>query len=268
MVILMRLRPLLVLAALAWVGCFNVEEPPCTFACGDNGQCPDDYQCMPDGYCHLHGTGICTFPDAAMGPDLAGMMSLGDGGGDQSPAEADLSMPVESDMSMPVPSPSPSSSPAPSPSSTPTPSPSSTPVPTPSPTPTPTPTPSPTPTPITSVGPATAVTVGPSPSPSPVSLAITPSPAPSVAAPSGLLVTEYVSPPGATFDATLTYNDGSDHSLPMSYAGTVGNQDLFTCTIPAEPSSTTVTFFITVRDGALNATVDPASSQSYTYQSQ
>jgi hypothetical protein len=58
-------------------GCFEPDQPPCAYACGDNGLCPTDYQCLPDGYCHLHGQpGSCLYPDASAaltdgGPDLA-----------------------------------------------------------------------------------------------------------------------------------------------------------------------------------------------------
>src|SRR5581483_6372471 len=55
---------------LLLAGCFNVDERPCTFACGPGGACPDDYTCLNDGYCHLHGQpGDCAYSDLAM-PDL------------------------------------------------------------------------------------------------------------------------------------------------------------------------------------------------------
>jgi hypothetical protein len=57
---------------LAAAGCFNPDEPPCAYACGPNGECPDDYTCGNDNYCHLHGTGICSFSDASLvPPDLS-----------------------------------------------------------------------------------------------------------------------------------------------------------------------------------------------------
>jgi hypothetical protein len=79
---------LLVLALAPLAGCFSVEQPPCAFACGDNGKCPDDYLCMSDGYCHLHGTGVCLFSDAAPAPDMATATAP-----DDLSAAVDMSMP-------------------------------------------------------------------------------------------------------------------------------------------------------------------------------
>jgi hypothetical protein len=57
-------------------GCFNVDEPLCSFACGPMGECPDDYKCGPDNYCHLHGnTQPCGFSDASV-PDLSMSMDM------------------------------------------------------------------------------------------------------------------------------------------------------------------------------------------------
>lgn len=87
---------LALLVPLALGGCFDPDEPPCAFSCGDNGACPTDYMCLSDGFCHLHGKpGACGFPDAAQpGTDMhVGMdlMTPEDGGTDaQAP---DLSMP-------------------------------------------------------------------------------------------------------------------------------------------------------------------------------
>jgi hypothetical protein len=64
------MRALLFVMLLAG-GCFDVQEPPCAYACGPNGECPDDYSCGTDNYCHLHGTGICSFSDASFAPDLS-----------------------------------------------------------------------------------------------------------------------------------------------------------------------------------------------------
>jgi len=91
----MRLA-LLFMAALAFSGCFDVDEPLCSYACGDNGLCPDDYQCLPDGYCHLHGTpGSCGFSDASAPdssvPDLGADLSSND-----QAASMDLSMQPDS----------------------------------------------------------------------------------------------------------------------------------------------------------------------------
>ena len=85
------MRALLLAFTLLSVGCFDVDEPLCTFACGDNGLCPDNYMCLPDGYCHLHGTaGSCGYPDAAMFlPDLSGSADMSSDDGP--PAAADAS---------------------------------------------------------------------------------------------------------------------------------------------------------------------------------
>jgi hypothetical protein len=79
----MRRLVLLAASALALAGCFTPSMPQCSYACGDNGACPEGYTCAPEGYCKLEGfTGACPYPDASV-PDLA--------------EPADLSM---SDMSM------------------------------------------------------------------------------------------------------------------------------------------------------------------------
>ena len=58
-------RAILVLA-LVLPACFSPVEPQCSFACGPNGACPEDYQCLADGYCHLHGDpGSCGYSDLA-----------------------------------------------------------------------------------------------------------------------------------------------------------------------------------------------------------
>jgi hypothetical protein len=84
-------RLLLALALVSFAGCFDPEEPLCAFACGDNNLCPDDYQCLPDGYCHLHGqAGECTFPDASANfSDAGGDLGAPNDGGDMT-APADL----------------------------------------------------------------------------------------------------------------------------------------------------------------------------------
>lgn len=68
------MRRLLLLAALAAplfaaAGCFNPDQPSCSYACADSDpKCPDDYECRADGYCHLIGTGetACGFAAADM----------------------------------------------------------------------------------------------------------------------------------------------------------------------------------------------------------
>jgi hypothetical protein len=73
---------LLVAALVSFAGCFEPDEPLCAFSCGDNGLCPDDYMCLADGYCHLHGDPTaCVFPDAAV--------PVSDGGEDMTMAPAD-----------------------------------------------------------------------------------------------------------------------------------------------------------------------------------
>jgi hypothetical protein len=88
-------------------GCFNPSQPPCSFACGDNGSCPDDYMCLSDGYCHFKGmSGECGYSDAAVvtdggaPPDLTPAIDI-DGGGNL----PDLSTPDASvpDMAMTLP---------------------------------------------------------------------------------------------------------------------------------------------------------------------
>jgi len=66
---------LLALPAVALVGCFDYDEPTCSFLCGATGgddACPDDYECRADGYCHKQGTtDVCPFSDAALVNDLS-----------------------------------------------------------------------------------------------------------------------------------------------------------------------------------------------------
>jgi hypothetical protein len=61
------------LFALACGGCFNVDKPTCSYACGDTDpKCPEDYECRSDGYCHLTGTTeACAFADAAVPLDMS-----------------------------------------------------------------------------------------------------------------------------------------------------------------------------------------------------
>jgi len=71
----MRLA-ILLLGVLALPACFSPDEPPCAFSCGDNNLCPNDYQCLADGYCHLHGQpGDCKYPDASAAATDGGDMS-------------------------------------------------------------------------------------------------------------------------------------------------------------------------------------------------
>ena len=52
------------LLALACGGCFNPDEPVCSYQCAAvEPRCPDDYECRADGYCHKKGTtAACSFP--------------------------------------------------------------------------------------------------------------------------------------------------------------------------------------------------------------
>jgi hypothetical protein len=69
------MRHLLLAAALfLGAGCFNPDQPACSYACADSDpRCPYDYECRADGYCHLVGTGdtTCNFtPPADMSMSL------------------------------------------------------------------------------------------------------------------------------------------------------------------------------------------------------
>jgi hypothetical protein len=57
-------------------GCFNYDEPSCSFKCGGGTECPDDYECHSDGYCHLaNTTDVCAYSDAAQMNDLSAASS-------------------------------------------------------------------------------------------------------------------------------------------------------------------------------------------------
>lgn len=59
------------LAASLLVGCYDVPQPACGFACGPNGECPTSYTCnAADGQCHLNGSSpslVCWALDAGAG---------------------------------------------------------------------------------------------------------------------------------------------------------------------------------------------------------
>lgn len=257
-------RTIMLALGLALAGCFSVDEPPCSYACSDTGLCPDDYQCLSDGYCHLHGQMTsCGYTDAALAPGDLANASTADGGSEG--GVVDLSMPIEIDMAMTLESDL-AISPAADLSTAPTPSPSPSPSPTPSPTPSPSPSPSPTPAPaITAIGPATAVLFGTSTN---VPLAVTPSPAPSPE-PTGSSVTvsEFITPPSAVTAVKLTYDIGAGAvTQSMSYVATAAGQDQYSATIPAS-SGQNVTFSIEVDGFYSDATIDPVSG-SYIYATQ
>jgi hypothetical protein len=76
---------LAVLALSSLTGCFNPDEPLCSFSCGPGDKCPPRYFCATDGYCHKDGyTAACPgFSDASV-PDL-GMPDL---------STADMTLPM------------------------------------------------------------------------------------------------------------------------------------------------------------------------------
>jgi hypothetical protein len=98
------LASFVLVSSLTLAGCFDVQTPTCAFACGPNGECPDDYKCQPDGYCHFKDrlNVPCNFSDAAIAPDLSASLSQSSDGGDLSmaPENMDLAVPVTPDMSM------------------------------------------------------------------------------------------------------------------------------------------------------------------------
>jgi hypothetical protein len=72
---------LLALPLVTLVGCFEYDEPSCSFKCGLGSVdvCPEDYECKPDGYCHKQGsTDVCPFSDAAIVNDQSVPLDLGD----------------------------------------------------------------------------------------------------------------------------------------------------------------------------------------------
>lgn len=92
------MRHILFALALLSGACFDPDEPPCTFACGENGACPDNYECQADGYCHLKGhTGPCNYSDAAVAPADLSVPDLAED--DMSIPEGDMSMTPDVDMS-------------------------------------------------------------------------------------------------------------------------------------------------------------------------
>lgn len=94
--------------ALGTGACFSPEQPPCSYACSAQTLCPDNYVCLPDGYCHRKDyTGACSFSDASVPPDqavandLTGMdTAQGDGTTSADLTGADLTTPV--DMTVPA----------------------------------------------------------------------------------------------------------------------------------------------------------------------
>jgi len=58
-------------------GCFEPKLPDTAFRCGENDECPEDYECRADGCCHRIGSpldepGPCTqVEDAAVSQDAS-----------------------------------------------------------------------------------------------------------------------------------------------------------------------------------------------------
>jgi hypothetical protein len=47
-----RVAPLALLLCMVFAaGCFETPQPVCAFLCGNGGDCPDGYDCAPDGFC-------------------------------------------------------------------------------------------------------------------------------------------------------------------------------------------------------------------------
>jgi hypothetical protein len=94
------MRSLVLVALLLSSGCFDVEEPPCAFACGPARTCPDNYECRSDGYCHRKGsTEACMFSDAAAAPDQSAAVDFAVPPDQSMTIPADMSMVVEVDLS-------------------------------------------------------------------------------------------------------------------------------------------------------------------------
>jgi hypothetical protein len=66
--LLAALRIVLFAAGLgaAAAACFSPLKPACTFACGPDRACPDEYVCSSDGLCHrADGVGQCELSPAS-----------------------------------------------------------------------------------------------------------------------------------------------------------------------------------------------------------
>ena len=86
------MRGLFLAALLALPACFQVDQPICSYSCGPTGECPNDYSCQSDNYCHRTDTvkdgmfTACEFSDAATVDEAVpfDLQSLPDGGTDGS----------------------------------------------------------------------------------------------------------------------------------------------------------------------------------------
>jgi len=64
------LLAVLTVGLFALPACFHVDEPVCAYSCGPSGDCPHDYECRADNFCHKIGSvAACEFSDAATAPD-------------------------------------------------------------------------------------------------------------------------------------------------------------------------------------------------------
>jgi hypothetical protein len=66
--------------AVALAGCYAPKITECTITCGAGGACPQDLQCLADGYCHADDTPHCLNgdpADASVGADARRDASMG-----------------------------------------------------------------------------------------------------------------------------------------------------------------------------------------------
>ncbi len=52
-----------------WAACYSPDKPACGFRCAQSGECPDDYVCAADGWCHLSGSPDSTVCVVDAAPD-------------------------------------------------------------------------------------------------------------------------------------------------------------------------------------------------------
>lgn len=50
-------------------GCFDPKLPDVAFQCGENDECPEDYECRDDGCCHRIGSPLDDHGPCAPEPD-------------------------------------------------------------------------------------------------------------------------------------------------------------------------------------------------------
>lgn len=62
------------LAGLFLSQCFAPNYADCAFRCGSvDPVCPDEYQCQPDGFCHLPNSAAICVPVPDLGGDFGGI---------------------------------------------------------------------------------------------------------------------------------------------------------------------------------------------------